>query len=139
METKKCIESATANVVIIVGALIEAGVNPTFIHPPKPIATKMHGKITKITDIVAYMERTRRNVTSKITIYIAGTSVIMSVIDASENALLNIVIPLRLIFTSKSASIFKAKSRAASETSTTSKGSVPGNCTVTFTAVDLCF
>ena len=51
----------------------------------------------------------------------------MSFNDASENALLNIVIPPSRIFTSNSSSISEAKARAASETSTTSIGSAPGN------------
>ena len=49
--TKKWIESATAKVVMMVGALAEGGVNPTPIQPPIPIATKMLG--TMITKTIA--------------------------------------------------------------------------------------
>jgi hypothetical protein len=51
--TKKCIESATASVVMMVGALAEGGVNPTPIHPPKPIANVILGIIIRITMAVA--------------------------------------------------------------------------------------
>ena len=50
---KKCMESATASVVIIVGALAEGGVKPTPIQPPKPIAVIIDGTIRSKTANVA--------------------------------------------------------------------------------------
>ena len=63
-------ESATASVVIIVGALAEGGVKPTPIQPPKPIAVIIDGTIRSKTANVAYIDLTNKYVTSNITKYI---------------------------------------------------------------------
>ena len=81
--TKMCIESATAKVIIIVGALADGGVKPMPIHPPTPIATKILGIITIRIETVAEIDLKSTKLIIIMTRYIAGTKVARSFIEAS--------------------------------------------------------
>ena len=92
---KKWIESATARVMIIVGAEEEGGVSAIPNQPanPIPVATEKNRTIT--VPIVAVTDRRSRKVINIMMRYMIGIKVPISCMEDSKKELLNMTIPVK--------------------------------------------
>ena len=76
--TRMWMESATARVMMIVGAAEDGGVSSMPTQPASPMAVIKERRITSTVPMVAVIERNRRKATMTMMRYIAGTIVSMS-------------------------------------------------------------
>ena len=79
---------------MIVGALTVGGDSPIPNHDESPIALPLASTTTVTTPNVPLRVRRNAHIETKMTEYIAGTSVVISVMLASRNALLSAAIPV---------------------------------------------
>ncbi len=86
MEIKKCTESATAKVMIMVGAEAEGGVRAIPNHPAIPMAVTMEKAMTNTMPIREEMDLSNSNSIIKINRYMSGMRVCISCILASVKA-----------------------------------------------------
>ena len=135
--TSRCTQFATASVMIMVGELAEGGVSSIRSQPAMPIAVTIDSTITSSVASVPHTERIRMAITSMMMTNMIGTSVCMSLIAISENALFRKTMPVRCISRSGNRSVsWLARFREKLTTSGTSTaGSTPGNWMMTLTAV----
>ena len=82
---------------IMVGAVADGGVSLMPSHPAIPIAVITDAPIIKTVANVPDIERRATNITTMTPRYINGTSVCMSRIAASWNALSSIDLPVRYV------------------------------------------
>ena len=87
--------SATASVMIMVGACTVGGVMPVPIQPVRPIAEAAENPTMSRVPKVPLSERRSQNMTRNMARYMSGTSVCMSRRLASAKALLSIARPVR--------------------------------------------
>ena len=71
-------ESATASVMMMVGAIDDGGVSSTPAQPARPMAVINERRMTRTVPTMAVKERTRNSVARMMIRYIPGTMVVMS-------------------------------------------------------------
>ena len=129
-------ESATASVMMTMGAVTDIGASMMSKCPASPMAVRLDSVITpKVARVPMKLRSTRSVAMSRIR-YMAGMRVVASVRPASAKALLSIDTPVSATLTpGYCASISAAICRATATAAGTSVSLSSGYCSTTLTAV----